>query len=189
MKRSKKKKKKLILKIIYNTMLSIILLSLLLFLMYQYNNKEIIPTVKYNNNQIIVSLNEENLYCILSDTIPTLDDEKWVKTSNKECVLDYTSNNLYIKNNKEIIYNNDSILYLDINTKEKIYLTIGETYDYINVLIGDFNQLIIENDNENAVNIDSNGIIKSIKDGNANIKIKYFTKEYDIQVISTSLIL
>ena len=183
-----RKKKKIIFKLIYNIFLAIILLGLLLFLLYIYSNREFVTSIKYLDNKIIVNLSEDNLYCILSDTVPNLNDKNWIKSNNNKCSLDYISNNLYVKNDNKIIYNNSKLMYLDINEKEKIYLPIGETYDYINILVGDFNKLEITNDNSDAVSIDSNGIIKSLKDGIANIKIKYFTEEYSIQVISTSLI-
>lgn len=188
MKRRKKRKLKKRFNVILVFILVIVLISILRYL--YIGKREYIATIEYKDNKLIINLNTNNSYCIMSNTKPNIDDEKWIKAEDKKCIIDYEQGDthLYIKiNNKIINSSEDSILYLNTSNKKTIYLALGEKYNYINVLVGDYNKLNITNSDEKIANID-NGIITALEKGKTTINIKNENIDEKIEVVVTDLI-
>jgi len=154
----------------------VLILSGLLY----YNSVNSLNEVKkiYINdeNKIVLQLiNDENTMCYIGND---LDNAKWVKSNNKECILNYNQDNyIFLKNkynkikkinNKKIvklidfeIYNKD--VYLAIGGKEKIkysYELLGQTKENIKYI----------SDNINVATVDSDGNIIGKSTGITTIK-------------------
>ncbi len=202
-KRKLKKKYKRILKKIIRFIFTICFLAIILLFLYlifggfnrPVKDERIVKSFSYEDNKIILKTrnHEKELYCILSNETPTLDNENWSLVENNECKSNIDINNykLYIKTEDKIIYSsdNDKDVYLEVNeNKNKIYLAVNGTYNFYNKIIGNSKSIKISNTNSEIANISENGIIKGIKPGNTTISVKYNKKEYKIDVLVTDLI-
>ena len=188
-KRKLKRKFKLLLiriKLLFFLCIFIIVLFYLIKLLFP---NKYIEYIDYTNNNVLVSLKSKNeLYCILSDKEPNIEDN-WVKSDNKICNLKYNNySNLYIRNDKEIIYSSKKDLYYDINKKDIIYLPLNEKYNYFNYIIGNQNKIKINISNDKIISIDQNGIIHANNIGTSDIEIKINDNEYKSKIVVTNLI-
>lgn len=141
----------------------------------------------------------KNIYCYLStdDTSPTLSDENWIEAKNSICEFDFKedSYNLYIKNDKKIIYsfdsNNVKTLVFDIKyDKKSKYLAKGSTfkinYTFKSIGISD-NSLIWTSDNEKVATV-KDGIVTAISSGTANISVTLNKDKKTFEFIVSDLI-
>lgn len=185
----RKKKKKLKFKPPFYILLSIIIA---LFILSNLETLEIfnvkyVENIEFENNEFKIYLKSNKDYsCILTseDKIPDIDDKNWVKSENNICTIKYTNNynNLYIKNDKKILYNNLHLEYLSIK-KEKFYPTYKEEQNLPIIYIGNKKEISIEVNNEY---IELNDLkIKPIKSGKSNIEIEGLEINKTIEVTTS----
>lgn len=185
----RRKKKKLRFKPPFYILLSIIIA---LFILSNLETLEIfnvkyVENIEFENNEFKIYLKSNKDYsCILTseDKIPDIGDKNWVKSENNICTIKYTNNynNLYIKNDKKILYNNLHLEYLSIE-KEKFYPAYKEEQDLPIIYIGNKKEISIEVNNEY---IELNDLkIKPIKSGKSNIEIKGLEINKTIEVTTS----
>ena len=185
----RRKKKKLRFKPPFYILLSIIIA---LFILSNLETLEIfnvkyVENIEFENNEFKIYLKSNKDYsCILTseDKIPDIDDKNWVKSENNICTIKYTNNynNLYIKNDKKILYNNLHLEYLSIE-KEKFYPAYKEEQDLPIIYIGNKKEISIEVNNEY---IELNDLkIKPIKSGKSNIEIEGLEINKTIEVTTS----
>lgn len=185
----RRKKKKLRFKPPFYILLSIIIA---LFILSNLETLEIfnvkyVENIEFENNEFKIYLKSNKDYsCILTseDKIPDIDDKNWVKSENNICTIKYTNNynNLYIKNDKKILYNNLHLEYLSIK-KEKFYPTYKEEQNLPIIYIGNKKEISIEVNNEY---IELNDLkIKPIKSGKSNIEIEGLEINKTIEVTTS----
>lgn len=185
----RRKKKKLRFKPPFYILLSIIIA---LFILSNLETLEIfnvkyVENIEFENNEFKIYLKSNKDYsCILTseDKIPDIGDKNWVKSENNICTIKYTNNynNLYIKNDKKILYNNLHLEYLSIK-KEKFYPTYKEEQNLPIIYIGNKKEISIEVNNEY---IELNDLkIKPIKSGKSNIEIEGLEINKTIEVTTS----
>lgn len=185
----RRKKKKLRFKPPFYILLSIIIA---LFILSNLETLEIfnvkyVENIEFENNEFKIYLKSNKDYsCILTseDKIPDIDDKNWVKSENNICTIKYTNNynNLYIKNDKKILYNNLHLEYLSIE-KEKFYPAYKEEQDLPIIYIGNKKEISIEVNNEY---IELNDLkIKPTKSGKSNIEIEGLEINKTIEVTTS----
>lgn len=185
----RRKKKKLRFKPPFYIFLSIIIA---LFILSNLETLEIfnvkyVENIEFENNEFKIYLKSNKDYsCILTseDKIPDIDDKNWAKSENNICTIKYTNNynNLYIKNDKKILYNNLHLEYLSIE-KEKFYPAYKEEQDLPIIYIGNKKEISIEVNNEY---IELNDLkIKPIKSGKSNIEIEGLEINKTIEVTTS----
>lgn len=185
----RRKKKKLKFKPPFYILLSIIIA---LFILSNLETLEIfnvkyVENIEFENNEFKIYLKSNKDYsCILTseDKIPDIDDKNWAKSENNICTIKYTNNynNLYIKNDKKILYNNLHLEYLSIE-KEKFYPTYKEEQDLPIIYIGNKKEISIEVNNEY---IELNDLkIKPTKSGKSNIEIEGLEINKTIEVTTS----
>lgn len=185
----RRKKKKLRFKPPFYILLSIIIA---LFILSNLETLEIfnvkyVENIEFENNEFKIYLKSNKDYsCILTseDKIPDIDDKNWAKSENNICTIKYTNNynNLYIKNDKKILYNNLHLEYLSIE-KEKFYPAYKEEQDLPIIYIGNKKEISIEVNNEY---IELNDLkIKPIKSGKSNIEIEGLEINKTIEVTTS----
>lgn len=185
----RRKKKKLKFKPPFYILLSIIIA---LFILSNLETLEIfnvkyVENIEFENNEFKIYLKSNKDYsCILTseDKIPDIDDKNWAKSENNICTIKYTNNynNLYIKNDKKILYNNLHLEYLSIE-KEKFYPAYKEEQDLPIIYIGNKKEISIEVNNEY---IELNDLkIKPIKSGKSNIEIEGLEINKTIEVTTS----
>ncbi len=168
----------------------IILLFIALYIIkFIETDKEYILGITSNNDKIIIDVLNDKISCILSTNTPTIND-KWVKSENNKCYLNYQNNsNLYIKINNKIINESENVInYININDKDTIYLPLNDKFKYINMFIGDKNNIKINNLDENVAILDNEGYINSKKEGTTTIKLQYDDKINEVNIVVTNLI-
>lgn len=185
----RRKKKKLRFKPPFYILLSI---TIALFILSNLETLEIfnvkyVENIEFENNEFKIYLKSNKDYsCIITseDKIPDIDDKNWVKSENNICIIKYTNNynNLYIKNDKKILYNNLHLEYLSIE-KEKFYPAYKEEQDLPIIYIGNKKEISIEVNNEY---IELNDLkIKPIKSGKSNIEIEGLEINKTIEVTTS----
>lgn len=185
----RRKKKKLRFKPPFYILLSIIIA---LFILSNLETLEIfnvkyVENIEFENNEFKIYLKSNKDYsCILTseDKIPDIDDKNWAKSENNICTIKYTNNynNLYIKNDKKILYNNLHLEYLSIE-KEKFYPAYKEEQDLPIIYIGNKKEISIEVNNEY---IELNDLkIKPTKSGKSNIEIEGLEINKTIEVTTS----
>lgn len=185
----RRKKKKLRFKPPFYILLSIIIA---LFILSNLETLEIfnvkyVENIEFENNEFKIYLKSNKDYsCILTseDKIPDIDDKNWAKSENNICTIKYTNNynNLYIKNDKKILYNNLHLEYLSIE-KEKFYPIYKEEQNLPIIYIGNKKEISIEVNNEY---IELNDLkIKPIKSGKSNIEIEGLEINKTIEVTTS----
>lgn len=185
----RRKKKKLRFKPPFYILLSIIIA---LFILSNLETLEIfnvkyVENIEFENNEFKIYLKSNKDYsCILTseDKIPDIGDKNWVKSENNICTIKYTNNynNLYIKNDKKILYNNLHLEYLSIK-KEKFYPIYKEEQNLPIIYIGNKKEISIEVNNEY---IELNDLkIKPIKSGKSNIEIEGLEINKTIEVTTS----
>jgi len=195
----KKKKKKLRLKkkfrILFTNIFKLIFLILVCIAFCKILfKKNLVESIKFDE-KIIVNIKEnknKEIYCLITNQKnPSIDSENWIKAENNICYLEYVDGNnyLYIKNNKKIISTNkNEIVYIDTSKKEKVYLAIGDEFDYINAFIGDENAINIVIKDQKVATANKDGIIKGLSEGKTTINYIYEETDHKIEVIVTDLI-
>lgn len=175
----------------FKIILYIIIILFFAIIFYPKKDKEekiYINNISYINDKLEINLNYDNISCILSSSLPTLDD-KWIKSNKKKCILDYIDNsNIYILSDNNIINMSNDINYIDINSDDIYYLAIGDKVKLINKIVGNKEKLNISINNQNIVEIDGEGYLNGLKNGSSDISIKYNDISKDIKVIVTDLI-
>lgn len=189
MKKRKKYKKKIKLKMPFYILIVTITSLLIMTNLKTFNFIKInyIKKIEYENNQFKVYLKENSNYsCVFTsnDEIPKIDDKNWVKSNDNICVIDYTDNynQIYIKNDKKILYDNFHLLYFQVNSND-IYIPYNEEYKLPITYVGNINEINIEYDSE-YIEL-NNLIIKPIKSGTSTIKINALNEEYIISITTS----
>ena len=187
-KRKLKRKYRVIFKKIRSLFFLVIIFAFIYLFLKQLFNKNYIIDISFNDD-ISINLKEDNIYCILSPTIPDINSDKWVLSNDSKCILNYEGKrtNLYLKKDDKIIYSTKKDVYFDLNTNDTLYLGINDKYDMFKIIVGNKNKINITSSNNSIVidddlNIVAKGIGKSI------IKIKYKDYEKDINVVVSDLI-
>lgn len=185
----RRKKKKLRFKPPFYILLSIIIALFILSNLetLEIFNAKYVENIEFENNEFKIYLKSNKDYsCILTseDKIPDIGDKNWVKSENNICTIKYTNNynNLYIKNDKKILYNNLHLEYLSIE-KEKFYPAYKEEQNLPIIYIGNKKEISIEVNNEY---IELNDLkIKPIKSGKSNIEIEGLEINKTIEVTTS----
>lgn len=188
MKKNKKIKRKLKRK--FKIILESILILFFIVLLYNiFNKKQYVSKIEFKDDKLVVEVLENNISCILSSNTPTLND-KWIIAKDNKCYLEYHSNSsLFIKYNNDIInISKNNINFIDIEDKNKLYLSPNNQYNYIKVFIGDTNKLKIKNLNKDVAYLDNNGNIITNNVGNSKIIIEYNDIIKEISIIVSDLI-
>ena len=169
-------------------------LLLIIYIIYMFFNilfpNNYIESITINDNILDIKLNSnKELYCILSNYEPDLDNINWVKAEDQICRLNYKNHsNLYIKNNKKIVYKTNKDLYIEFNNKDTIYLPLNDKYDFYKYIIGNTNKLDIDISNERIFDINENGNINPKKEGESTLEIEYNDIVIKSKIIVTNLI-
>lgn len=162
---------------------------------YYYENK--ILNVELNDeNKISIKLKNNNIsYCYMGEN---LNNVKWTKSENKECILEYKENNnkFYIKNlfGKIFEYDNsyDLTKVTELNIKNsKMYLAINgtEKLEYKYETLGKVKEeIIFKSENNDIATVDNLGNITGVSNGETKIKVIYKNKETSIEVVVTDMI-
>ena len=87
--------------------LLLLLIIIIIFGIKIYKSIVIVSDIEYKDGFIIVDLSiDEEVYCMMSNSEPSIEAENWVMSLDGKCNLKYEfgNNYLYIKNDKKIIY-------------------------------------------------------------------------------------
>lgn len=174
--RKRKIKKRLRFKPPFYILLSLIIAFLIInkLEIFSIFNIKYIEGIEFNNNEFKIHLRENTDYsCILtsSNKTPDINDKNWVKSENNICTIKYTNNynNLYIKNDKKILYNNEHLEYLNV-LSDTFYPTYKESQELPIIYIGNKKEISIEVNNEY---LELNNLkVKPIKSGKSTIEIE-----------------
>lgn len=174
--RKRKIKKRLKFKPPFYILLSLIIAFLIInkLEIFSIFNIKYIESIEFNNNEFKIHLRENTDYsCILtsSNKTPDINDKNWVKSENNICTIKYTNNynNLYIKNDKKILYNNEHLEYLNV-LSDTFYPTYKESQELPIIYIGNKKEIKIEVNNEY---LELNNLkVKPIKSGKSTIEIE-----------------
>ena len=174
--RKRKIKKRLRFKPPFYILLSLIIAFLIInkLEIFSIFNIKYIESIEFNNNEFKIHLRENTDYsCILtsSNKTPDINDKNWVKSENNICTIKYTNNynNLYIKNDKKILYNNEHLEYLNV-LSDTFYPTYKESQELPIIYIGNKKEIKIEVNNEY---LELNNLkVKPIKSGKSTIEIE-----------------
>ena len=147
----------------------------------------------------IHNLFEKEVSCAITDKEELIENEIfWVKAHNNKCSFNVNAGNYYIyikdsDNNIEKIktdqININKILDLTIN-KEKIYLTLGETYQLKGEItsIGDVDKTLTYISSNENIAVVNEGLVTPVSNGTCNIKVKTTNDiEKNVEVIVTDL--
>ena len=185
-KRRKKRLKKKF-RLLFKFILFIILV-IIVFVIVKNHFKKYIISIEYNDNLIVNLIENDDLYCILSNSTPTLDDTKWIKSSDNKCILKYKNQkNIYIRNEEKIVYSSEKDIYYELKDINEIYLADNDNYYLFNYSLGDLNKLDIFIEDKEIIKYD-NGYISGLKDGNTKCSIKQGEDSKSIDVTITNLI-
>lgn len=141
-------------------------------------------------NNIILFLSNNEVEC-------SFNKKDFVKSENNKCTIEYTkgNKNIYLKNrNNEIkkFTNNKKLSYLkSFEVKEnKLYLAInGEEKLTVDAeFIGESSKINYSIENKNIAEIDDNGVVKGIQNGNTFIIVEVLNQKKQIEVIVTDKI-
>ena len=169
---------------------SCLLLLLLLIPLYFWMNKNYITNVEYKDGKVIIDLSKDNLKCALVKK-NNEEEIQWTKSTNKQCILDYTlgNNEIIIKQNlikknytKEIMHHIETI------NKDIIYLAINGKKQYITTLLGDSDIINYNIEHNDIINVTEEGLITGLKDGTTKLTISVNDKTYETNIVVTSLI-
>ncbi len=161
--------------------------------MYLENGK---LNIKFSINKYKIN---KNIYCYLSKEVktPILSDENWIKTNDNVCQFDFKddSYNLWVKNDKEIIYsydsNNTKTLEFNVNySKESRYLAKKGTFkiDYTYKSIGiNENNIKWTSNNEKIATV-SDGKVTGVSNGTAKISVNVDKETKSFEFVVTDLI-
>ena len=186
MKKRRKLKRKF--RKLFRFILFIIVIIIIVFVINKINSKQYIISIEYNNNLIVNLIENDNLYCILSNEEPSIDSNKWIKSNNNSCILNYNNEkNIYIKNNDKIVYSSNKDIFYDLKNDDNIYLASNDKFFVFNYYLGNLNKLNIIIDNKDIIEF-SNGYIKPINNGNAKLSVSYKEYKKDYNVTITNLI-
>ena len=174
--RKRKIKKRLRFKPPFYILLSLIIAFLIInkLEIFSIFNIKYIESIEFNNNEFKIHLRENTDYsCILtsSNKTPDINDKNWVKSENNICTIKYTNNynNLYIKNDKKILYNNEHLEYLNV-LSDTFYPTYKKSQELPIIYIGNKKEISIEVNNEY---LELNNLkVKPIKSGKSTIEIE-----------------
>lgn len=188
-KRKRRTKKRLRFKPPFYILLSLLIAFFIITRLETFNifNVKYIESIELDNNEFKIHLRENTDYsCILTsnDKKPDINDKNWVKSENNICTIKYTNNynNLYIKNTKKILYNNDHLEYINI-LKDKFYPTYKELQELPIVYIGNKKEISI---NINSEYSELNNLkVKPIKSGKSTIEIKGLEVNTTIESITS----
>ena len=181
-----KKKYKIYLTIVIT---QIIIILLLIFYFKVIHTKNYIDDISINENKITIKLkSKKNYECLLSNKEANIND-KWIKSNDGVCILDYSTNSdLYLKYKNKIINATSKLLYIDFNNNETIYLAKNDEYNYYKYIIGNKNKIKKIEFDKNIITISDDGIIKAINKGETKLNIKYSDSNITSNIIVTDLI-
>ncbi len=187
MKKRRRLKKKF--RRIFKLLCFIIVVFIVVFIINKINSKKYIISIEYNDNLIVNLIENDNLYCILSNNEPSLSDNKWVKSNNNKCILNYNNeNNIYIKNEDKILYSSNNDIYYEVKDLNEIYLAVNDEFYLFKYIIGNIKKFKFQIDNNKIIEF-KNGYVKSLKKGTANLTVKYLDNSKTINIIVTDLII
>lgn len=151
-----------------------------------------IKNVEVVDNKISINLKNvfgDEVFCIVSNETPQIDDKNWVKHDNLVCKLDYNSNNhnIYIKYNDKIYSFDKKSYYVELKEVENIYLPLNGEYNLFKYLVGKNDTVFFSDYDNTIISLDEFGNIKGLKDGNTTIHV-YGKVDKDINVYVTYFI-
>ena len=183
-KRRLKRKFRRLLKLI----LFILIVLLCVFVYKNIFNKKYITSIEYNDDLIVNLIENDNIYCILSNNEPDINSNKWIKSNNNKCNLKYNNeSNIYLKIDDKIIYSSNNDLYFELKEEDLLYLAKNDTYNIFKYRIGNIDKLNINIDNKDIIEY-KNGLLKPIKNGEVKITVNQKNEEKRVKIIVTDLI-
>lgn len=199
----KRKTRKLKKSVLLTIIISIIIIIFILLFIFITNLKPQNINIKITeDNHLQISFDKpkfKDIYCLISYDIktPNLNNEKWEISKNNSCTfeLNETTFYAYLKYNNKIIKIDDSkkigkITNLEIN-QDKLYLAVDDTFklELSYEIVGSINKDITWSSSNNEIaTVDKDGIITSLKAGNAIITAKINNEEIKSNVTVTKLI-
>lgn len=146
-----------------------------------------IESIELENNEFKIHLKDKsNLSCIVTneDKTPDINDKNWVKSIDNTCTIKIANNynNLYIKNDKKIVYDNKHLEYINI-LKDKFYPTYEEEQELPIIYLGNKDEISIE---VNKEYLELNNLkVKPIKSGKSTIEIEAKNLNKSIEATSS----
>ena len=186
--RLKKKYRRMLRKFKRFLFLLIIIITIVLFVK-SILSKEYIESMSITDTVLHAKIIETDqvLYCILSEDTPALDDD-WEEVKNNECTITYKENsNLYLKTDEKIIYSTKNSLFMDTVDSDTIYVPVNGYYKYYRYLVGKSSKIKVLEYDDSIINFDK-GIIQGLKEGTTKLTIQVDDKEYNTDIVVTSLI-
>ena len=186
--RLKKKYRRMLRKFKRFLFLLIIIITIVLFVK-SILSKEYIESMSITDTVLHAKIIETDqvLYCILSEDTPSLDDD-WEEVKNNECTITYKENsNLYLKTDAKIIYSTKNSLFMDTVDSDTIYVPVNGYYKYYRYLVGKSSKIKVLEYDDSIINFDK-GIIQGLKEGTTKLTIQVDDKEYNTDIVVTSLI-
>ena len=186
--RLKKKYRRMLRKFKRFLFLLIIIITIVLFVK-SILSKEYIESMSITDTVLHAKIIETDqvLYCILSEDTPSLDDD-WEEVKNNECTITYKENsNLYLKTDEKIIYSTKNSLFMDTVDSDTIYVPVNGYYKYYRYLVGKSSKIKVLEYDDSIINFDK-GIIQGLKEGTTKLTIQVDDKEYNTDIVVTSLI-
>ncbi len=188
-KRKRKNKRKLRFKPPFYILISILIAFFIITRLEIFDifNVKYIESIEFDNNEFKIHLRKNTDYsCIVTSNNekPDINDKNWVKSENNICTIKYTNNynNLYIKNTKKIIYNNEHLEYLNV-LSDKFYPTFNDSQELPIIYLGNKNEISLEVNNEY---LELNNLkIKPIKSGKSTIEIEGLEVNTTIESITS----
>ena len=170
-------------------LLFIIVILFVVLIIKKLKGKKYITSIEYNDNLIVNLIDNDDLYCMLSNEKPNIESNKWIKSDSNKCILNYNNeNNIYIKNDNEILYSSNKDLFFELKEDNLFYLASNtDKLDIFKYRIGNIDKLSFNIDNKEVISF-NDGFVKPLKNGEANITINSDEVNKTIKVIVTSLI-
>ncbi len=149
-----------------------IIVIIFVFVIYKKITKQYIISIEYNDNLIVTLIDNDDLYCILSDEEPDINDNKWIKSKDNICTLKYQNEkDIYIKNDEKIVYSSSNDLYYELQDNKEIYLANKDKYYLFKYSLGNLNKLNITIEDKNIVEY-QDGYLNAVDNGNTKATIK-----------------
>ncbi len=165
-----------------------IIVIIFVFVIYKKITKQYIISIEYNDNLIVTLIDNDDLYCILSDEEPDINDNKWIKSKDNICTLKYQNEkNIYIKNDEKIVYSSSNDLYYELQDNKEIYLANRDKYYLFKYSLGNLNKLNITIEDKNIVEY-QDGYLNAVDNGNTKVTIKHGEENIILDTTVTNLI-
>lgn len=179
-------------RILLNRIKALICIMFFVFIIYfvlklLFNKTKYIDSVLFLNNFVTINLIEnDDIYCIISDKEPDLTDN-WVKSEFNKCKLNYSKGNIFLKKDDKIIYISDDDVFVNLAKEDTIYIALNDKYNYYPYILGNSSKIKNEYDKK-IINIDEKGIIKALKIGSTTLSTTINNQTYKKKIIVSNLI-